>query len=83
MSDEKALTLAPQIMAAHHEYINSSKGSLDFAIKAGELLKEGDDYLVDPEWGHVGLGPKSRVTAEASCRSLLLSLAERSMDLDG
>jgi len=32
--------------------------------KDGELLKEGDDYLVDPEWGHVGLGPKSRVTAE-------------------
>ena len=30
----------------------------------GELLKEGEDYLVDAEWGHVGLGPKSRVTAK-------------------
>ena len=28
----------------------------------GEVLKEGEDYLIDPEWGHVGLGPKSRVT---------------------
>jgi len=28
----------------------------------GELLKVGEDYLVDEGWGHVGLGPKSRVT---------------------
>lgn len=28
----------------------------------GELLKEGEDYLVDGGWGHVGIGPKSRVT---------------------
>jgi lysophospholipase L1-like esterase len=32
--------------------------------KGGELLKEGEDYLVDPVWGHVGLGPKSKVTAD-------------------
>jgi len=38
--------------------------SLEIRItKGGDLLKEGDDYLVDPEWGHVGLGPQSRVTA--------------------
>ena len=30
----------------------------------GELLKEGEDYLVDPQWAHLGLGPKSRVTAK-------------------
>lgn len=40
-------------------------GSLEIHItKGGDLLKEGDDYLVDSEWGHVGLGPKSRVTAD-------------------
>ena len=33
------------------------------AVK-GEPLKEGEDYLVDAEWGHVGLGPKSQVTAK-------------------
>lgn len=32
--------------------------------KGGERLIEGDDYLVDTVWGHVGLGPKSRVTSE-------------------
>ncbi len=39
-------------------------GSLEIRVKPkGEVLKEGEDYLVDAEWGHVGLGPKSRVTA--------------------
>jgi hypothetical protein len=39
--------------------------SLEIRIaKGGDLLKEGEDYLVDPEWGHVGLGPHSRVTAD-------------------
>eukprot|EP01031_Cornospumella_fuschlensis_P006265 gene6265-7792_t len=38
-------------------------GSLEIRrSKGGELLKEGEDYLVDEEWGHVGIGPKSRVT---------------------
>ncbi len=38
-------------------------GSLELRIsKDGELLKEGDDYLVDEDWGHVGLGSTSRVT---------------------
>ncbi|MDZ4288095.1 MAG: GDSL-type esterase/lipase family protein [Prosthecobacter sp.] len=38
-------------------------GSLELRqTKGGELLKEGEDYLVDSEWGHVGIGPKSRVT---------------------
>jgi lysophospholipase L1-like esterase len=40
-------------------------GSLEIRVaKDGDLLKEGDDYLVDPEWGHVGLGPNSRVTKD-------------------
>lgn len=30
--------------------------------KSGEVLKEGEDYLLDPEWGHLGIGPKSKVT---------------------
>ena len=30
----------------------------------GEILVEGEDYLVDPDWGHVGIGPKSRVTTQ-------------------
>jgi lysophospholipase L1-like esterase len=40
-------------------------GSLEIrtAKGGGEVLKEGSDYLVDPEWGHVGLGPSSKVTA--------------------
>jgi Protein of unknown function (DUF3102) len=38
MSDDKALTLAAQAIAAHQEYIKSSKGSLEHAIKAGEFL---------------------------------------------
>ena len=38
-------------------------GSLEIRMaKGGDLLKEGEDYLVDPEWGHVGLGPQSQVT---------------------
>jgi lysophospholipase L1-like esterase len=38
-------------------------GSLEIRLsKDGELLKEDEDYLVDAAWGHVGLGPKSRVT---------------------
>ncbi|HSI13722.1 MAG TPA: GDSL-type esterase/lipase family protein [Chthoniobacter sp.] len=40
------------------------RGSLEIrATKGGDLLKEDEDYLLDPEWAHVGLGPKSRVTA--------------------
>lgn len=40
------------------------RGSLEMHLtKGGDLLKEGEDYLLDPEWAHVGLGPHSRVTA--------------------
>jgi hypothetical protein len=40
------------------------RGSLEIHLsKGGDLLKEGGDYLLDPEWAHVGLGPHSRVTA--------------------
>jgi hypothetical protein len=35
---DKAQSLVPQILTAHDEYINSSKGTLEFAFKAGELL---------------------------------------------
>jgi hypothetical protein len=35
---DKALTFAEQINAAHQEHIRSAKGTLDYAIKAGELL---------------------------------------------
>ncbi len=46
--------------------------------KGGELLTEGEDYLVDAVWAHVGLGPKSRVTVEdtvfASYRYSLLRM---------
>jgi hypothetical protein len=39
-------------------------GSLEIRLtKGGDLLKEGEDYLVDEVWGLVGLGPKSKVTA--------------------
>jgi lysophospholipase L1-like esterase len=40
-------------------------GSLEIRHeKGGPLLKEGEDYLVDPDWGHVGIGPKSSVTTQ-------------------
>ena len=63
-------------------------GSLEIrASKGGELLKEGDDYLVDAEWGLVGLGPKSKVTANdtvfASYRYSLLRLDTIQVSLDG
>ncbi|MEQ1860788.1 MAG: SGNH/GDSL hydrolase family protein [Chthoniobacteraceae bacterium] len=39
-------------------------GSLEVRrTKGGDLLREGDDYLLDSEWGHVGLGTASGVTA--------------------
>lgn len=55
------------------------RGSLEIRrSKGGELLVEGEDYLVDAEWAHVGLGPTSRVTAEdtvfASYRYSLLRM---------
>jgi lysophospholipase L1-like esterase len=54
-------------------------GSLEIRrAKDGELLKAGEDYLVDEQWGHVGLGPKSSVTPNdtvfASYRYSLLRL---------
>ena len=63
-------------------------GSLEIRIsKDGDVLKEGDDYLVDPVWGHVGLGPKSRVTAEdtvfASYRYSLLRMDTVQVSADG
>jgi len=63
-------------------------GSLEIRrAKDGELLKEGGDYLVDADWGHVGLGPKSRVTAQdtvvASYRYSLLRMDTVQVSADG
>lgn len=63
-------------------------GSLEIRLsKGGELLKEDEDYLVDADWGHVGLGPKSRVTAEdtvfASYRYSLLRMDTIEVAADG
>jgi lysophospholipase L1-like esterase len=63
-------------------------GSLEIRrAKDGELLKEGEDYLVDADWGHVGLGPRSRVTAKdtvfASYRYSLLRLDTIQVCADG
>ncbi len=63
-------------------------GSLEIRVtKDGDLLKEGDDYLVDPAWGHVGLGPKSRVTEKdtvfASYRYSLLRMDTVQVSPDG
>ena len=63
-------------------------GSLEIRVgKDGELLKEGEDYLVDADWGHVGLGPKSRVTDKdtvfASYRHSLLRMDTVQVSADG
>jgi len=63
-------------------------GSLEIhRSPGGELLHEGDDYLVDADWGHVGLGPKSRVaeqdTVFASYRYSLLRLDTVQVSSDG
>ena len=63
-------------------------GSLEIRrTQDGELLKEGEDYLVDSGWGHVGLGPKSRVTAAdtvfASYRYSLLRMDTVQVSADG
>jgi lysophospholipase L1-like esterase len=63
-------------------------GSLEIRReKGGELLKEGEDYLVDPDWGHVGIGPKSRVTTQdtvfASYRYSLRRLDTVQVSADG
>ena len=36
--------------------------SLELRAKDGALLKLGEDYLLDAAWGHIGIGPHSRVT---------------------
>lgn len=36
--------------------------SLEVRAKDGTLLKLGEDYLLDAAWGHLGIGPHSRVT---------------------
>ena len=63
-------------------------GSLEIRrTKDGELLKEGADYLVDADWGHIGLGPQSRVTDKdtvfASYRYSLLRMDTIQVAADG
>ncbi|MCX7826701.1 MAG: GDSL-type esterase/lipase family protein [Verrucomicrobiae bacterium] len=63
-------------------------GSLEIRrAKDGELLKEGKDYLLDSDWGHVGLGPNSRVTTQdavlASYRYSLLRMDTIQIAADG
>ncbi|MCX7007194.1 MAG: GDSL-type esterase/lipase family protein [Kiritimatiellaeota bacterium] len=36
--------------------------SLEVRAKDGTLLTLGEDYLLDAAWGHIGIGPHSRVT---------------------
>lgn len=63
-------------------------GSLQLRRTAGgELLKLGEDYLVDEGWGHVGLGSKSRVapsdTVFASYRCSLLRMDTVQISAEG
>jgi len=63
-------------------------GSLEIRRSpGGELLQEGADYLVDADWGHVGLGPNSRVTDKdtvfASYRYSLLRMDTIQVSADG
>ena len=64
-------------------------GSLQLRMtqNGGDLLKEGEDYLIDPDWGLLGLGPKSRVTANdtvfASYQVSLLRVDTLQVSADG
>ncbi len=63
-------------------------GSLEIRRSpGGEVLKEASDYLVDADWGHVGLGPTSRVTDHdtvfASYRYSLLRMDTIQVSADG
>jgi lysophospholipase L1-like esterase len=63
-------------------------GSLELRkTKGGELLKEGEDYLLDSAWGMLGIGPKSRVTTQdtvfASYHVSLLRMDTVQVSADG
>ncbi|MCX6908848.1 MAG: GDSL-type esterase/lipase family protein [Verrucomicrobia bacterium] len=63
-------------------------GSLELRrAKGGERLKEGDDYLSDTAWGHVGIGTNSCVTIKdtvfASYRYSLLRMDTIQVSADG
>ena len=49
MSD-KALTLVPQILAAHQEAVSTGKKSLEAAIKCGELLLKAKEAVKHGDW---------------------------------
>lgn len=81
-----------RLQACNARDVNASgsfvRGSLEIRrSKDGELLQEGEDYLVDADWGHVGLGPKSRVTeldtVFASYRYSLLRMDTVQISADG
>ena len=63
-------------------------GSLEIRRNpGGDLLEEARDYLVDSAWGHIGIGPQSRVTANdtvfASYRYSLLRMDTVQIANDG
>jgi len=63
-------------------------GSLELRrAKGGDRLKEGDDYLADAAWGHVGIGTNSCVTIKdtvfASYRYSLLRMDTIQVAADG
>jgi lysophospholipase L1-like esterase len=61
--------------------------SLELRTKDGALLKLGEDYLLDAAWGHLGIGPHSRVTTKdavyATYRYALLRMDTIQLSGDG
>lgn len=61
--------------------------SLELRAKDGALLKFGEDYLLDAAWGHIGIGPRSRVTTNdavsATYRYALLRMDTIQISGDG
>ena len=47
---DKALSLVPQILAAHQEAVTLGKKSLDAAIKCGELLLKAKEAVAHGDW---------------------------------
>jgi len=47
---DKALSLVPQILAAHQEAVSMGKRSLDAAIKCGELLLKAKEAVKHGDW---------------------------------
>ena len=45
LTEDKALSYVPKIIAAYDKAANASKGSLSYAIEAGELLNSAKEAL--------------------------------------